>query len=111
MVCDLCNKNDADRYDGYTDYARRNSTYYSFGDYYGLNATDTDNNIDYINIPVTSGDCYLRMFYYNAAKTFYTDKARYAPNMTTVYQIPIETDIEINFETGYSSKNQGAEYN
>ena len=103
-VCDLCNNNDGDRYGGYTDYARRNSTYYSFGDYYPLTANSGND----IKINITSGDCYLRMFYYNAAKTFYTDKAKFAPNMTTVYQIPIETDIEINYETGHSAKNQGA---
>lgn len=101
LAITVCNirKNNTVPYGGYTNYARENSTYYSFGDYYTV---DLDQNGQ--RVIVTSGDCFIQNFRYNAAKTFYTPEQRCALNMSTVYVVPIESDIDMDNEVGWSSK-------
>ena len=95
-VCNL-RKLNVTPYGGFTDTARQNSIYYSFGDYHKMDTNAT-------TVFVKSGDCFVQKFRYNAAKTFYSPEYRYAPNMTTVYEVPIESDIDIDRELGWSSK-------
>jgi hypothetical protein len=97
-VCNL-RKNNTVPYGGYTTYARENSTYYSFGDYSSI-----DFNTHNQSILITSGDCFIQNFRYNAAKTFYTPEQRCALNMSTIYVVPIESDIDMDNEVGWSSK-------
>ena len=79
-------------YGGFDTYHRTNSTYYSHGYYSNL---DTETTMD-----VYDGDCYVQNFYYNALKTWYSSDAKYAPNMSTVYVVPLETDIDIIHDFG-----------
>ena len=100
LAVTICNirKPNTVPYGGYTDYARENSIYYSFGDYDLVNQSNNQ------SITITSGDCFIQKFRYNAAKTFYVPKQRYALNMSTIYIVPIESDIDMNNEVGWSSK-------
>ena len=102
-VCNL-RRTGISPYGGTSDSAKQNSVYYSHG-YYVNNPSSSE------TVLVYDGDCFVQTFRYNAAKTYYNPDIRYAPNMTTIYSFPIETDIDIDHELGWSSKYQSAGYN
>lgn len=73
---------------------RNTQTYASFGDYF-----DNDGE----SHSVFDGDCYIQLFYYNAAHTI--NSALWGiPQMSTVYIVPIETTIDMNSDYGDSYK-------
>lgn len=78
-------------YGGFTAYARKNSIYQSYGCYYNIN----DSNVDYI-----PGDCFYTDFEYNAAKTWYNNSVRYAPHMTTIYNVKLVSKINTTLDSG-----------
>ena len=106
LTASICNlrRTNVVPYGGFTANARKNSVYYSFGNY----REKTSGNQ---SISVQDGDCFIQQFRYNAAKTYYSPEVRYGPNMSTIYVFPVETDIDIDHELGWSSKYQSAEPN
>lgn len=80
-------------YGGYTSSAINNSQYYSFGDYVRNTGADS-------SITVRSGDGYVGLFRYNAAHVWNTAQEQYAVKMSTVYIVPIQSDVDLNAQHG-----------
>jgi hypothetical protein len=69
-----------------------NSTYCSFGDVF-KNTDDGQNTL-------TSGDCYIRMFKYNALHNWFDTTYVRVTKMGTVYCVPIFMDIDLHGQYG-----------
>lgn len=78
------------------------SVYMSYGDYFyndGVSPRTVSEN-------VFDGDCYLREFEYNALNTFYEPNHMSGiPLSSIVYQIPLETEIDLFASMGYTFRN------
>jgi hypothetical protein len=98
-------KKSAIPYGGSSEYAKRNSVYYSFGDVFNNSMSEAEHTI-------TSGDCYIRMFKYNALHAWFDATYSLAHKMSTVYCVPLFTDIDLHGESGftYDRNNQYAYY-
>lgn len=68
-----------------------NNTYCSFGDIFNNSAGDKI---------VSSGDCYIRLFKYNALHNWFDTTFVGANRMGTVYCVPIFTDIDLHGDYG-----------
>lgn len=77
------------------------SEYSSFGNYF-----DNDGG-EHI---VRDGDCCIQLFYYNALHVWYDATFVYAPKMSTVYIVPVETEIDMNSDSGDSYKRNKSRY-
>ena len=78
-------------YGGYTKDAVEDSVYYSYGDYKSSAGT----------IRVASGDCYPGIFVYNALHVWEDPIFICATKMSTIYSVPIESDIDLSGQSGY----------
>lgn len=105
VTCSI-RRNNVLPYGGYTDYARTNCTYSSHG-YYVNQIWSHDYQSDTIT---TYGDCYIQWFYYNALKAWYHNECKYAPNMSTIYKIPVESDIDMTHDHGQTFKRSESKY-
>ena len=76
-------------YNGYNKSSIDNSSYISFGDYTNENS-----------ISVYSGDTKNCIFTYNALHTWYDSTYKNCIKMSSVYAIPVETDIDIQAQYG-----------
>lgn len=79
-------------YGGNDEYAIKNSVYYQYGDY----AKCTGN----VSIDVKSGDATAMVFTYNANHNWYDAQFTTPTKMGTVYQVPIETSIDLRATAG-----------
>ena len=87
-------------YGGYNRDSIKNSTYYSFG-YCGIPVADVQNpGKRKGSITIDSGDAYAGLFMYNAAHIWDDAKYKYASKMSTVYMLPIESDIDLQAQSG-----------
>ena len=77
-------------YGGFTKYAREHSVYQSYGCYGSIGNES-------VYVP---GDCFYNTFEYNSAKSWYNAAAKYAPHMTTVYEVPLLSSIHMNLDHG-----------
>ena len=80
-------------YGGVTEASLKNSVYYSFGDNFG--------NTPNIWHTLNSGDCYIKMFQYNALHNWFDTTFVYPTKMGTVYNVPIMSDIDMQGQYGY----------
>lgn len=81
------------------------SIYYSYGKYHNGRSAASYTKTIY------DGDCFIRSFEYVASHTY--DSAVYSkgqPMVTSVYTIPVETDIDILAEYGHSFSYSKAKY-
>lgn len=97
--------NNVSPYGGNTSIAKKNSVFYSFGDYYsysgGNNGTAT--------IETTNGDCYISMFTFNSGHAY--DSAEYKSRMyPTVYIVPVESSINLKAAYGDLYTNMTSPY-
>lgn len=93
-------------YSGTTYTERELDTYYSYGDYHKAKTTGYDSAI------VFNGDCYIQLLEYVSAHKYSNPADYYGSNdwwflktpstRTTVYSIPVETNINIEYEYGHS---------
>lgn len=93
-------------YNGTTHTDRELDTYYSYGDYHKAKTTGYDSAI------VFNGDCYIQLLEYVSAHKYSNPADYYGSNdwwflktpltRTTVYSIPVETNINIEYEYGHS---------
>ena len=88
-VANICK--DTMPYGGYNKTAINNSSYISFGDY----CNKTDNSIQ-----VYSGDTKNSIFTYNALHIWHDTTYKNCVKMSTVYAVPVETDIDIQAQYG-----------
>jgi len=89
-------------YNGISDLSIRNSSYYSYGDFF--NKEDEDN----IAV-VFDGDTFIMPFEYLHCRKYYFAEGRNQTgcSMTTIYSIPVETSINLAYTSGEEfSKNQ-----
>lgn len=105
LTCSI-RRNNITPYGGYSNYARTNSTYCSKGWF-----NKVPQNRSQSDIPLTTyGDCYIQWFYYNALKTWYHNECKYAPNMSTIYKVPVESDIDMTHDHGQTFKRSESKY-
>lgn len=81
-------------YGGYSESARQNSVYISFGECFSSERTAPFIMYD--------GDCNIQTFYYNALHTWWDPTYIWAPKMSTVYAVPVETEIDMYSESGHT---------
>lgn len=80
-------------YGGTTDEAKENSVYYSFGQFF-------DNEVG-ASHQMQSGDCYITLFTYNAAHTWYDTTFTHVNQQCTVYSVPLFSDIDLRAQYGH----------
>ena len=97
-------------YGGYNKESIYNSIYCGHGDIvtkenYDINVGSDINNPNPYELEVTGGDSYICYFKYNAAHLWYDPIYIAATKQATVYEVPIETDIDLDADNGtkYSS--------
>ena len=91
-------------YGGYSPEAIQNSTYYGHGNL--ITETDFVDNVTYpLTVDAKGGDSYISFFKYNAAHLWYDPTYIAATKQATVYEVPVETDMDIDADYGtkYSS--------
>lgn len=88
-IANICKKTIP--YNGYNKSSIDNSNYLSFGDYSSI----TNNSIC-----VFSGDTKNRIFTYHALHTWYDTNYKNCVKMSSVYAVPVETDIDIQAQYG-----------
>lgn len=74
--------------------------YYKFGDIIDVQNNETSTN-------ASGGDTFVQVMEYNAAHVAYENYYYNLPTMSTVYRVPLETDIDISSEHGTSYTKQG----
>lgn len=100
FICNL--QRQVTPYNGISDLSIRNSSYYSYGDFF--NKEDEDN----IAV-VFDGDTFIMPFEYLHCRKYYFAEGRNQTgcSMTTIYSIPVETSINLAYTSGEEfSKNQ-----
>lgn len=86
-------------YGGYNPEAIQNSTYYGHGNI--ITKADFDHNATYpFTVDAKGGDSYISFFKYNAAHMWYDPIYVAATKQATVYEVPIETDMDIDADYG-----------
>lgn len=88
--------NNNNRYGGSSTYAKNNSKYSSFG-------TFVNHTVEPY-VFVSDGDCFITKFYYNALTAAYNQTARCMPSMSTVYDVIMESEINMDADYGDTYK-------
>ena len=89
LMCNLYK--DTTPYGGYTNYARTNSIYYSYGNRH----LRSENEIN-----VFDGDCFIKLFECTPLHTWYNAKLKYIWKSCITYAIPVETSIDLDTTYG-----------
>lgn len=80
-------------YGGDTEFSKKYSVYYSFGDYFKYTELNS------LGVDVYSGDVYTYVFIYNAFHTFHSDRYLIR-RANTVYLFPIQSSIDLRATAG-----------
>ena len=91
-------------YGGYNKEAIQNSTYYGHGNVITEEYFNSFTGSDVCNVEAKGGDSYISFFKYNAAHIWYDPIYITAAKQSTVYEVPIETDIDLDADCGTKYK-------
>lgn len=95
-------KQHATPYSGYNQSAISNSKYYSVGNYVKLPDVPDNVNVIKTQIKIKGGDTFFGNFKYNALHWWYDSTYnRQVNKMTTIYEVPIESDVNLRATFGY----------
>lgn len=93
----------ANPYGGESQEARENSVYYSFGQVF-----DANDNAEH---DMQCGDCYISLFVFNSAHTWYDTTYTHVNQQCTVYAVPLFSDIDIKAQYGHRFVPGGISWN
>lgn len=93
----LCNlRQSVTPYGGYDNQSKKLSSYYSYGDYFKKSdATSSTCNI-------FNGDCFIAPMEYSSMHKCYDATLKNTITASIIYAIPVETNINLNLEHGYT---------
>lgn len=91
----LCNlRQTVTPYGGFTRQARVLNSYYSYGNYFKKNDSDTQ------VCQVFDGDCFIMPFEYVSMHKYYNNKVVNSMTHSVIYSIPVETNINLAYTYG-----------